>query len=858
MIPLALKWANGFRFQRWRVQLQDSANLDPETIIGKLVLTCEEIRHKVKYTNREINVIYQRKSDVVLNTSLRHVHCGDSTYKVSSTRSSNGHLATASVWSEDEGCKSKFPSWSNQRDHYLSPRSYSSGAPSIDRVHENSNGDDRKKKKNKKNKNSDWLVYWQVDVSDAGDNLIKGESVECMQLAPINSKNRALVESPALPNSRLPIIGQTLPSYNSNIIDIDYESESCGTDDSQAGVPKKKSQTRPQEKLLDGSGFGKSGLNGSESNWRQSKSNFVEASGSVEAEEDARKKNTFVVAAKAPEHFFWPKSRHTITLDRGQALFIHTLLPKGNFKSENLRKQWTVNVISRMAKDGWQLWINSNKIVETETGWPHQEIKILPLTSSMVVEDGLYRIGAIRLQCDNEVKIIEVDLRIGADAPREELRWHGDYLRSLRNARTISSGMKFRSTYSQVKNRTTLYNPIGRVIDVAVYNSHDIEILLDDPCREAKSAGWDVHCRVLGGGEIEVLDHSVYPLLEEVLVERVLLRVTRTAKDFFGEITISFDGEDTKTRICPFAPYTADEQPDSEVGQQPRVNYGDVNLIGSITDKQKMKVANWANNQRLTIYPTEQIYIAVPNCAEFLDSQYKDVGTHSRWSVDLYEVPLDDATLMLLDEPLRQAIDADTPFYGNHGLFHPGIEPWVGREFVLPPLNTVQPFIEEILDALHQSGQGEQMFPLGSLTFSYEVNRKFVVSQTLYLDIAKHRFLTPRELANAKVLDNPADQSHWVVNNKQTVVVKLPFKWLGQTCMQNLKHWGCTSHPAWMSFMEQTEDLSRQEDQFYFVAHIPVEEDAVEGEFRFECGEGYLKRIGLKGIVEPEPIMGLS
>ena len=825
--PLPLRWTNGLRFQRWRVEINSSAELDPETIVGKLILTCEAIHSVVACPNREVNIIYKREGNV------RSVDCDGSTYKVASEINSSGQTLAASVWldgytaGEDDQMKTKFPSWSNPRDHYLAKNNGYNGSIASPGIY---SGYGKKKKKNNNNNSfvSDWNRYWQVDVVDAGSDLVANESIELMKLP---ERNQLVVR-----HYPLPAIGDSLPNY-SDIVDANFE-PADDIDDF-----KKKSRARLPEKPPAEKASDKNASNASD--WMQNRNG--EAAAKVEAEEDARKKNTFVVAAKTPQHIYWPKHRHTITVSRGQAFYLHTLLPKGNFKSENIRKQWTVNVINMMPKDGFNLWISSNKIIETETGWPHQEIAILPLTGREA-RDGTFRIGAIRLQCDDDIKIIEVDLKIDDSTPREELRWHGDYLRSLRSARLISAGLKFESNYSQVKNRTSLYNPIGRTIDVPVCDSHEIEILLDEPYREVKKDGWNVRCRVLGGGEITTLDHSVYKLLDEKPIERILFRVTRISKEFFGEITINFDGEDTKTRICPFAsPKKPIDNSNSRQGQ--------VRVVGGSDEKQKIEIKGWRNNQHVTIFPSEQVHISVPDCTEFLDVKYKNNTTHSSWSVSIHEVPLDQSVVMMLDNNLYDVIDPDNPYYGDHGLFHAGIEPWNGKEYILPALDSVQPFIQDILDLLCKFKRWEQKYPLASLVFKYEVDNHFEITQTLHLDVSPYRVLSKEDLSTANVLNNPADGSTYVISSKQVLVVRLPFKWESGAFGRNTHRlkWNCTRHALWVQVMEQVEDLGKQEEIFYFNVHISPEEDAVEGELRFECGT-YLKIIKLKGIVELEVV----
>jgi hypothetical protein len=60
-----------------------------------------------------------------------------------------------------------------------------------------------------------------------------------------------------------------------------------------------------------------------------------------------------------------------------------------------------------------------------------------------------------------------------------------------------------------------------------------------------------------------------------------------------------------------------------------------------------------------------------------------------------------------------------------------------------------------------------------------------------------------------------------------------------------------------MTRVETGEDIDRQEDLFYFVTHVPVDVDKVQGIVRFEAGD-YVKNVTFVSLHEEETILGLS
>ena len=69
--------------------------------------------------------------------------------------------------------------------------------------------------------------------------------------------------------------------------------------------------------------------------------------------------------------------------------------------------------------------------------------------------------------------------------------------------------------------------------------------------------------------------------------------------------------------------------------------------------------------------------------------------------------------------------------------------------------------------------------------------------------------------------------------------------------------WSCVEYPAWMTRVETGEDIDRQEDLFYFITHVPVDVDKVEGIVRFECND-LVKNITFMSERDEVPVIGLS
>jgi hypothetical protein len=565
-----------------------------------------------------------------------------------------------------------------------------------------------------------------------------------------------------------------------------------------------------------------------------------------------RRPNTLTIADRKPSHLYWPRKNQDVTLERRQALFIHLPLPKGEFRSAKLRKQWTVNVVDMNAHTGLKLWIQANKIVEpANSGIVYQEMEIRPITPRGI-KPGKHLMGAVRLTCDQETIMLNVYLEVGEDDPRESLRWHLDYWRCARNSRPITTGGLFEQHHSQTKNRTTLIDPVGKMVDIPVQTTHDVEIILHQPCYGNAEGEWDVCPRVLGGGEVEVLDHSIYRTWSsDDRIHRVLLRAHRTDKTFFTEIKIKRNGEDTETRICLYGVRPTDKSLIAGVGQEVEEPQGRVQLVGNPGERNKIRIEDWRTGQHVILFPYEYVHVAVPVRTDLLDPRHQHLEEQSRWDVELVEVAIEEEVWQALPLDVREEVDRLAPYYQDQVVFHPGNQPWKDRELILPPLDASQPFIYDIQDAMERVYGVQPSYPLADLKFSVEVDKRFVITQELHLHLGSYRAMRP-EGNHTKIFSNPQDHSKICIQDREVISIRLPFKYRCNQRTGENEHrasWSCASTPTWLVRLNYEERKEDNIQVFNFMCDLPPQFAIITGKVLFtNSGAGNLqKRITVQG-----------
>jgi len=857
------KWVNSVRFQRFKLRLEDVVDVENEVIIAKFVIACPEVAAHVSVHERTIYVLYSRRKaeQAKVKTSHREVKYGDSSYQVVS------HKGRASSDTAVGGKKSRG----------IYRHNSSSACPSYST---------KKNKKKKKGKKYCAIEYWQVELVDDGDDLVTGESVEYMS-TPL-SKRSSKWQSDAhgggwmssgrsggmIANPDRHCYGSDSPL--SNFIDAEWSyldddkgksrkrcsvckggfinphyinylgqelCDSCGSPDenpTQAASPKigeaaakaGGSQNRSESEKPQGESEKPQGENDSskssltEAGRRQNVSSVSERNRRSVLEKASEKSSGMLtIATKKEMRLYWPRSNQDVELRRGEPLFIYMPLPKGEFRSEKLRKQWTVNVVDMNSHAGLKLWIQSNKLIEPkDAGIVHQEIEIRPLTPRSI-EAGKHLVGAVRLRCDDETRMLNVYLRVGEDDPRETLSWHLDYYRCVRKAKHIKTGMVFEQHHSQVDNRTTLVDPVGEKIDIPVKDVHDVEIILGRPYKGDDRDGWELHPRVLGGGDLKVLDYSTYSTWRDDKIHRALFRLIRGEGSFWGEIKLTWNGEDTDTQICFYGARDTDKPPVVGVGQQVKTDPGRVQISGNPGDRNKIRIEDWRNGQHAVIFPYEYVHIAVPVRADFLDAKYKSLAKQSRWAVEFVEVSLEEEVWQLLPPEVRSKVDRIIPYYEDHGVFHPGAEPWDEREFILPPLDTTQPFIYDIQDAMETIYGVQPSYPLADLKFSYEVDGRFTITQELHLHLGSYRAMSEEAgCPKTIVCDNPHNQSNIRLHDGEGLSIRLPYVY--RTCRRTGEragrvHWSCDSAPIWLVRWDSVDDKDREREVFNFRCDVP-------------------------------------
>lgn len=812
----AARWIGGKRFQRFQIRLDEPSEAYKELMMGKLILSCPELESHVPSTELTIHILLCKdaKQRPVYD---RQYQVDGENYTVKSWNDGNG----ASAWkgSENSGVNNIY-NRSNSHQH-----------------HNGSSKNSRKKSRRKYWKNNPHnLEYYEVSIDDVSidNDLATGEVVELMSGQKLSSPSSSL---PSLPLS--PMIG---PRYYDPDAYLDKHEGPLSNMIDTATTKKKRIGNKGGVSGSSNSGLSESAQsllpsvrNGTES------TNLRNEAAAVLAEARERNKNMLTPDAEGACRLSHPQHRQTVRLRRGQSLIIKVMLPKGEFRNGQLRQQWTVNTIDMMADEKYKVWINSSRLVETqeETHLAYQKIEVFPLTPRDA-EEGVHRIGAIRLQCGPVTKMINIDLEITPGDRRESLRNWLDYWRSLKNAKNINVGSPFEVSTSKVGNRTTLIDPVGETIDIPVRQSHEIEIILTDFSR----GEWDIQPRLIGGGKWETLDYSVYRLWSGERVCRGLFRVTRHIADdpLFGEIKIFLNGEDTNTRIRPHSTRGRQKNPLLEHPEQRDM----VRVSGDPDKPQKIHVSNWRNRQHVVVFPTDYLHVEVPHLRDVLDDRYGSEELMGQWKVDICETSLTSDVWGSLPPDIQGDVDKIAPYYAHHGILHPGPAPWEYNEFVLPPLDMSQPLIDEILKALRKERGVRVSYPIAELRFSREIAERFTMEQTLYINLGDPLFAQNGNGTNCICLDDPPDHSKVSLHNERLLTVRLPIKSepssrddQGEPLL-----WSLEELPTWLVRLDYALEAGYEIFNF-FTELTPVELEArekVTGILRFVCGDNYLEK----------------
>ena len=784
-----LKYIGGKPFQRFKIELNDCPEVHDEMILGKVILSCRELDKIVPESDRQLFILLKKPAPF---SNFMQVKCGGSTYNVSNRK----HRAGRRDHDSHDNCGT---------------------TTTRERVYSNYSI----KHRNRKATGSYLQTqYHEVTITDCGngDDLKEGELYEYLSYA--GGPQRALI--PYTPQSTRSVAGH-------------YDGTDC--DDKNTKKKSRSEQTGQSAKNSNG----KSSLVCGK---RKKNDNKPSSADVWRRPSDVNNDTSIPAIAERPMEINRLRDKQTIVMERGRPLIIKLMLPKGNFRAENIRRMWTPNVLNTMQKDGFTVWVEHCKVIESEeTNFVHQQIKIKPLTPRGLTP-GRYRVGALRLDDGNgKMKMVYLDLQVrGEDEDREPLTWWKNYWIALSRSRPLSFGTFPKFYQTDMRNRTTLRDPIGKTIDVPITGkSHEIEIILSYPqtakYAEAKEK-WSITANMIEG-RIKYLDYTEYKLWDGTPIYRALFKVERDKPRIFGEIKIMWNGEDTHTRICPFS--QADSDKKCNVDFEKKVDNNRVKIAGSPDDPAKVRFENWKNGDRVTISPTEHPYIKVPETTTVLADRLRHEAKHSPWQIRVLQVPLDKEVWAKLAPQAQTEINCEAPYYANCGLFASGDEPWEYKEFVLRPLEETQPLIHEILSALQAVHGPTAHFPIADIVFRHEINSDFVLQRSLRLSVTDPLFETKYQ--DERVAYNPVDQSKIALEHGTHLSIRLPYKWR-HSSVEGMEYieWRCVEAPPWMLRLDYEDDIEEEQEVYNFAADLDAGIHKATGTLVFDCGDGYLRK----------------
>lgn len=670
--------------------------------------------------------------------------------------------------------------------------------------------------------------HWEIGIKDVGTDLLQGERVE--PTVPIITTS-AFANPPLLPI--IPYSGEWSPDdiQKWNILDAQWYHD-------------KKAKKKASEAIA------------SLINRRAIRSSVRSVTGNAGTtlikRKGKRTDTTMFSGNKPPLIISEPKDGDEITLQTGQRLILRMLLPKGNYKRDNLRYQWCVN--STQVEDSLRIWIHSNRIVETEHG-VRQECEVLiptpkgcsntlPYKGASYPRPGIYRVGALRFDGgDDQVKRIDLNLEVTDKSNRGDvpLNWWLDYFSVHAASRPPDFHLPYVAPHSYVEGRITLVNPKGRS-DLELHPGDEVEIILNEPFSlDDKGKPWAAHGAALGGGEIECLDSASHTLPNGEKIYRALFQVNITEDVFWGEIKLYLGGELQKPHIVLIKwkaendhseHIVAPRKEESTFGQLVRVEaYDD-------TDNRKILLRDWHDGQHAVIFPTDHVHIQVPRVRDYLDKSLKHSQKESAWKVEFIPYFLEDSILEHLD--LGFDIDPHEPW--QPGFLLPSDKPWDAQIYVLPKLDDGQSYIYEIIEAMREVYGTQAYYPFAELVFSYQVDNQFTIQQSLQLDLGNLEFAYDIEPSKPIVVENPADKGLISVVEGRLLRLVLPQKWEKNQTGQDVRYcWRLREHPSWLKSLGC--EVKNGRETFDFISELPKKRHAqIGGYLQFELGDKKRKK----------------
>lgn len=668
------KWFRHVKIQRFKISLPSApSNVISECVLGKLVLSCNEIGNIVADHERVLNVLLRRSE----------LH----------NKQKNGRLALGSYGgNSNNGYKQNY----------------------------NGNGNKQHYKKNRYSKYRNAVDYSDIQLTDViishnEDVLLSGEDTAYLSFEDNRLRGDYLKQDCYDYNDNY-FLRNVSPKPKINA-DSFVEVNNIWLPESEAKKKRSLAQSasgRSQNETL----FGKHANNGKASEKASHQNN--------QKKDEKSGRSILIFDEQPPTEVINPKHKQAITTSRGKPIIFHLLLPKGNYPNSEIRRQWTVNPINIMAREGCILYVDSVDVCVSSSGVPFQKVCVKPILSREVGV-GLHRVGAIRFECAGDVKIVDIDVEVNDGEKRESLQYWREYWQCLRSSRPITFGKAFSKTTSLEKNRTTLIDPLGKQVDVRVNDEHELEIILTYPLlgNASTPVNWQFEASMLSG-ECEQLDSATHTLWDGDKVFRSLFKLRSTERLMHGELRILCNGEDQGTRIILFGGQTGQRKEKKSVQTKSKLS------MSIMQDKKSIRIEKWSHGDSVVIFPEEKIYIDVPQVEDFLSSNFQHTKGLSNWRVDFEEISLEDEVWKLLSDDVKSEIDRQAPFFTEDvGFLYPGKEPWAAQEYLLKPIIKSQPNIYYILDALRHVHDRQETYPLAIIHFSYDVGNQFTVTRSI-------------------------------------------------------------------------------------------------------------------------------
>jgi len=546
------------------------------------------------------------------------------------------------------------------------------------------------------------------------------------------------------------------------------------------------------------------------------------------SEQESNRLGGSLIDRVAPCEIYSPTNNMTVTLERGQKLFVNMKI--SNKKIGDFRKPWIINPISTHPQ--FQIWIEKGEIITGGT-IPFQqfEVRIMTIKRYEPIPNGEYNVGILRLQNGDDTVTVRLKLNIHSKSEIEHLSTWRTYFLSVKQSRPLSYGLKFEHYKNRYfDNRITLINPIGREFEIPISQNDECELILNPPYNREGGKNYTLNINVIGGGKIIEQDSSSWMLWNGDIVQRFLVKIKKHLENekFYAELKLNYDGEDVGTRIML---YSGANQPKVVLPPKPPV------ITRCKKHPDRMMVSGWKNNSSLEISPTDYVHIQVPQIENLLGEELRSKITRTSWGAELIQNVIDD--LIFSDLRLDGHCDKYSVWYPNDGLFTEATEPWNHYEYILPPLKKEQPFLVSILEQFKRLYGDKTSYCIGEVKFTCKVANEFEISQSLKLNVLniayegknkKHKQIDLIDFQNKKKI---------TVENGDRLFIDLSGKWIQEKeyDVMSFIPWKLVSNPLWLIHLNSGKVVKDQ--TWTFIVQLPDFASSALGEVIFECDGEY-------------------